>query len=181
MGITVFDRKGRVASLCLAASALLALPAHAASTTGTGSAVVIQPASLVNTGPLDFGNLLAGATPGTVTVTPAGARSTTGGVAPIAGPVSAASFVGMNNSGGFFDVIVITRPATITLNRVGGGATMTVDSLTNSMGNGFLGLGWYFIPANTPYSFTIGGRLQVAANQMPGTYTGTFTINAEYQ
>ena len=182
MGINIGNRWGPYAWLAaLVACWAAASPAQAATGTGEGRAVIIRPATLVNTGPLSFGNLISGPTPGTATVSPAGARSTTGGVTPVGGTVSAAAFTAMNDSGGWLNLLRIIRPTSpITLTRVGGGATMTVDNFTLSVGNGLFGSGWYFVPSNTVFTFTVGGRLSVAANQMPGTYTGTFEITVDY-
>jgi hypothetical protein len=183
VGIVAFDRRRRLALPSLVAfAALAASPGHAATRTAQSQTVVIRPATLVNTAPLSFGNLLSGPTPGTVTVSTAGARTTTGGVTPAGGSVTAANFVGMNDSGGFLNLIRVTIPAgTITLNRVGGGAAMTMNNLTSSLGPGIFGSDYYFMGSNTVFSFSVGGRLNVAANQMIGTYTGTFTVTVDYQ
>lgn len=50
---------------------------------------------------------------------------------------------------------------------------MDVDNFTGSKANGTLTSG--------ADSFTVGGTLDVAANQAAGEYTGTFTVTVEYQ
>ena len=88
--------------------------------------------------------------------------------------MSAAGFTGMTDAFPFF-VLIANPPASVTLNRVGGGATMTVTNLNISGGAGLR-----FIPTNTVFTFTVGGRLNVGANQMQGLYLGTFAITVTY-
>jgi hypothetical protein len=54
-------------------------------------------------------------------------------------------------------------------------STPTTTVLTNSYQNFNLG------SPTGQYNFGIGARLMVGANQAPGTYTGTFTLQLIYQ
>ena len=178
MGIKYFNQRRRAALLCaLAWAGLAAVPAHAASSTGTSRVVVVTPLSLVNTAPLSFGNLIAGPTAGTVTINETTqARTVTGGVSQAGGTISAASFTGMTDGWPFWVDVDAPTPATITLTRVGGGATMQVNTFTVQGG-----VGTRFVWINSIFTFRVGGRLMVGANQMAGTYNGTFNVTVNYQ
>ena len=157
----------------LFAAVAAACPAHAVTFGGSTSVVVIQPLTLVNSQPLSFGRLIPSAAPGTATVNAfTGVRSVTGGVTMAGGTVSVAVFQGLTDERSH---IKITTPVTITVNRVGGGASMTIDTVTiNGDKNNW-------IPANTLFEFQLGGRLNVGANQMTGQYEGLYSVTVEYR
>jgi hypothetical protein len=140
-----------------------ALPAFAANKTG-----VLTPT--VN---LSFGRFVANGG-GTVVLSPAGARSKTGGVVLLpGGTVSAASFsLSETGTGKSLQWTTITLPSTVTLSRSGGG-TMTLSGFTSSPSNTFAGL--------TQTVLTVGATLAVGANQAPGAYTGTIQVTVNYQ
>ncbi len=94
---------------------------------------------------------------------------------PLGGTVSAATFVGMTDNFPFWVDVDAPTPGSITLTRVGGGATMTVNNFTVEGGTGFR-----LVPTNTLFQFRVGGRLNVGANQMRGTYNGTFSVTVNY-
>jgi hypothetical protein len=149
-------------------------PARAATTSGSGEAVIVTPLSLVNTAPLSFGNLIPSATAGTAVVDEfTQARTVTGGVTAAGGTVSAASFTGLTSPPSHLKITIPNTP--VTLNRVGGGASMTA---TNFELNGDKN-DW--VAANTMFTFQVGATLNVGANQMAGTYTGTFDVTVEYR
>jgi hypothetical protein len=155
-------------------AAAVAVPAHAATRAATGRAVIITPLSLVNTAPLSFGALSSGGSAGTATVSITGVRTTTGGVTPLAGTVSAASFTGLTDFFPFL-IVVSNPPASITLTRVGGGATMTVDNFAVEGGTGLR-----LVATNSLFTFRVGGTLHVGANQAQGVYNGTFNMTVNY-
>jgi hypothetical protein len=63
----------------------------------------------------------------------------------------------------------------VTLSGVGGGATMTASKFhINGDKNDWV------TPA-TVFTFNVGARLNVGANQMAGTYTGTYTVTVNYR
>lgn len=164
-----------LAPLALAATVLLAhAPARARTAPGSAVSEVVTPLSLTNTAPLSFGTLIPGATPGTATVSITGVLSTSGGVTAGGGTVSAASFTGMTGSAPPV-VKVNPPPSTVALNRVGGGASMTVSNLMVEGGTGARNVG-----KNKVFTFRIGGQLNIDANQLPGTYTGTFNVTVDY-
>jgi hypothetical protein len=64
----------------------------------------------------------------------------------------------------------------VTLTRSGGTETMSLGGF-NSSPNGAFQLD----TVTGQSSFTVGGTLTVGANQVPGTYAGSFTVSVEYQ
>lgn len=144
-----------------------------ASTTATATATIITPIAISNTADMDFGNVASSATAGTVVLTPAGARSTTGGVTLPAtiGTVSAATFDVTGESGFTYAITLPGVATTIT----SGGNTMTVGTWTsNPSGTGTLTGG--------TSTLTVGATLNVGINQPAGTYvSGTpFTVTVNY-
>lgn len=178
--------RGWFALLAVLLSMVGSMPANAqvtASATARAEAVVVQNLTFVKVDDLAFGRVVPGTTAGTVVLAPNGSRTSTGGVRLASGgSMQPASFAGK----GSFNQQVTIRLATntTTLNRVGGGGTMTVDT---------------FIIGSTPtaqitttprtfrisnssgiFLFPVGATLRVKANQAPGTYTGTFSITINY-
>ncbi|MBA3896453.1 MAG: DUF4402 domain-containing protein [Sphingomonadaceae bacterium] len=165
--------RGTIASL--AALALAAMPGSAvaaAATAGvTANAVALRPLSIVKVDDLDFGSAIAGAAAGTIVINPTtAARSTTGGVTPASGTFNPAEF---QTFGGPAIVLIQLGPAPV-LNRAGGGATMTVTGLTLD------GPILRFLPAPGLLVLHVGGTLAVGANQLDGSYSGTFSMTVTY-
>ena len=159
------------AALLFAASA----PARAARpvTQSDADAIVLKPLSLIKKKNMDFGTLISAATAGTATINPAtGAVTTTGGVTAATSTTSAATFVGAGSKNAPFQIRLPTSP--ITLTRSGGTETMTVSNWTTD------GQTTRRVAANAAFQFGIGARLNVAANQAPGTYVGTFNVTVHY-
>ena len=151
-----------------------ACPAFAASTTGTSRATIVTPLSLVNTDTLRFGYILAGTTPGTVTINPfTEARTTTGGVTAYGGAVSAGEFAGLSDGASHLKIDVPN--GSILLTRVGGGATMIVNNF------GINGNKNDWVTGTTVFTFNVGARLNVGAFQMTGVYTGTYNVTVNYR
>lgn len=159
--------------------------ARAGTTSGTVNVAVVERFGLVKTGDLSFGDLAVGATGGTVIVTTAGARSSTGGVVLYGGSHSPAAFSGFGNPNR--QVIITFGAPSILITRSGGSQTMTVDSFTpNPTGSGGLNQlgnsGRHRITTSTGlFTFNVGARLIVAGSQTPGTYSGTFSVTVNYQ
>ena len=64
----------------------------------------------------------------------------------------------------------------------GAGHQMTVDTFVGAgSGNDTQWLGYQLTRTNGLSRFNVGAVLHVKANQTPGTYVGTFTINFDYQ
>lgn len=144
---------------------------------------VVTPLSFVKQFDLNYGSIIPGDTAGTVVMDSTGAVVTTGGVTQINGTQQPALFWGY---GTFRQTVLINSDSnTYVLTRNGGSETMIMDQVligsrppiiisTNPRRFRIINPDGYF-------SFTIAGRLQVAANQAPGVYTGEFTIQLEYE
>lgn len=175
-----------ICGFMLQAAPAWAGPNDTATTTGAGTAVVVTPLSLVKVRDLDFGRIAARTTAGTVTLDPD--QLTCAAVTVIhAGACQPAEFAGM---GSRRMMVRFQIPTTVTL--TGPGANMTVTNLTldttpdltyvggngNGLGNG--NRRYQIVPASGIFTFRVGGRLNVNANQASGRYTGTFTVTVQY-
>jgi hypothetical protein len=139
---------------------------------GTGAATLVAPLSVVKTDDLDFGGLISAATAGTATINAStDARTTAGGVTPAGGSPTAAHFTAAGRIGA---IALISLPAGITLTRGGGSETMTVSSISSN------GATLRLFPGTGTIDVAVGGTLNVAANQVAGSYVGTFTVNILY-
>ena len=147
----------------IAALALLAAPARHA---------LAQQLSLSNTRGLDFGRFVAG-TGGTVILAANGARSRTGAVVLLNSPtVGQASFNAIRASGNK-SAVIISLPTN---------GSIRLNSGTNSMAvNNFVSTPASTGSVQTPMTLSVGATLVVAANQAPGTYSGTFNVTVNYQ
>ncbi len=157
--------------------------AKAASASGLAKTVVVSRLSFLNAEELEFGNILAGTTAGTVIVGPDGVRTKTGGVTLVGGLVQPARFAGRGTVNQTVLISLTASPSTLT--RTGGTETMILDQLV-------IGSTPTAVLTTTPqafrissttgiFNFPIGGRLNVGANQVPGDYVGTFNVTLEYQ
>jgi hypothetical protein len=128
---------------------------------------IAAPISISSSGDMDFGTMVTTGTAGTVTVTPAGARSSVD-VDLLGGSPAAASFDVTGEGNANYST---TLPSSTTL--TSGGNTMTVDTFTDDAGAN---------PRLTGGSdtFNVGATLHVGATQASGTYSGTFSVTANY-
>ncbi|MGB3846889.1 MAG: DUF4402 domain-containing protein [Sphingopyxis sp.] len=159
--------KRALTGVALAAFAMNASAAHAASATGTAKAKILRQITLTNTSDLQYATVISGATASTVAVSTAGAATCGAGLT-CTGTTSAANF---NIAGTNGAVVLVGGDSSVTLNGSLGG-TMT-SSLSYSATSVTLGA--------TGGSFQVGGTLSVGANQASGDYSGTFNVTANYQ
>lgn len=181
------NRRAACALLTVLAIALLPVPAQARTkATALGVATVLDPLTVVNTDDMDFGRISALSGAGTVVLSPQSAAqcTTTGGLIHT-GNCRAATFEGAVS---FLFQLRVQRPNgnQITLNGPAG-ATMRVDNFTYGPGAGVIDLGqlganhrFLILSLNGSYQFFVGGRLNVAANQQPGIYRGSFDVQLNY-
>ena len=124
--------------------------------------------SISAVGDMDFGTMAPTGTAGTVTVAPAGVRTSVD-VDLLGGVPSAASFDVTGEPGQAYS---ITLPSSATL--TSGGNTMAVDTFTHDAG----------VPpklsAGGSDTFNVGATLNVGATQVAGTYSGIFTVTVNY-
>ena len=142
------------------------------SATATATATIITPIAISNTVNMNFGNIAVNATIGTVVLTPAGARSVTGGctLPTPTGTVSAASFTVSGLSGATYSITLPAAATTITAV-----TSMTVDT-------------WTSLPTPTgtltggSETLTVGATLHVGASQAAGVYTSAtpFSVTVNY-
>jgi uncharacterized protein DUF4402 len=100
------------------------------------------------------------------------AVTTTGGVLMLAGSPHAARFEAVSPARNVVKVSLPKQP--VTLKRVGGTETMTIDTWTIN------GAATRNVVAHETFNFRVGGTLRVGANQVEGVYTGTFDVTINY-
>lgn len=151
--------------------------------TATASAAIAGTLRITNTGPLNFGDVLPTAAPGTVSVnlttaaTPAVTRTANAGASLSGTAFSAATFLVERTGAGNPHVYVTLPSAPVTLVRSGGGASMTVDTFRSNLNATCNGTSPGPCPT-APFTLWVGGRLNVGGNQAPGVYSGTFAVTA---
>ena len=177
----------RATSRILTGALLLAGPvAFAQSSSATvanvpASARIFKPITLtLSNGGLNFGDIFADATGGTITLDPqADSRSTTGPALASTGTVSSALFtVGGKRNAAY----AITLPANGTVTLTGPGTPMPV-SFTASVNGGVPAFAATGLIPNAPgatQTFRVGGTLTLGANQADGDYAGTFNVMVAY-
>lgn len=144
--------------------------------------ILIEPLSIQKDKDLDFALIVPGTTAGFVTLAPNGTVTTTGGIQGVAGTPQPATFYGFGRYRQFLRLSVSQN--SYQLRRVGGSQTMRLDQLTiGSQPPTLLSTNprLFFIGSpNGFFSFSLGGRLRVAANQARGKYEGEITVTIEY-
>lgn len=140
---------------------LLALPGRAVDKVG----------SLTTTSNLALGRFIA-AGGGTVVVSPAGVRSSTGVIPLPGGTISAAVFnLSVTGNGKALGWTTITLPSSATL--TSGSASMTLTAFTSNPSGTFNG--------SALTQLEVGATLNASPNQPAGTYTGTFSVTVNYE
>ncbi len=126
--------------------------------------------TIQNTAGLNFGSLAVGGSAGTAVISPAGVRTVTGGVVGLGSAYGAASFTVTISSGSA--TYFLSLPTGNTTLTGPGGATMTASTFTSNPS----GLIQQVPSVPGSQTVTVGATLNVAANQTPGSYAGTFTV-----
>ena len=163
-------------SAFLAGGALLAVSfgatgANAATASATATANIVQAITITQNAGLNFGTIVPAAAAATVAVDTGGAR-TCGGSLTCSGTVAAGAFTATGTGG--MTVLISSDASTSIDDGAGGGAPMSVTGLTVSAASAVLSGG-----GST--TFTVGGTLNVGANQVAGVYNGTYNVNVNYQ
>lgn len=145
--------------------------------TVSGSMTVFQPITLTKTSDLSFGTVMRPASGnGTVTIdASSGARTVTGGAAPVAsgGTPSRAAFTVTGEGGLNFTV---THPASFNMTRNGNQDPIQV-MLNSTMGGGQLSGS---AGQQGTQTFGIGGQVLLSNGTPTGAYTGSFTVTVAY-
>lgn len=156
-------------ALILGIAAESANAQNPATALANAAATIVQPIAIVNNVHLNFGNIAAGATAGTVVLSPAGVRTPTHVILPnVTGTVSAAQFTVTGLAGANYS---ISLPVSVALSS--GGNSITVNNFTEDAVTQVLTGG--------TDTFNVGATLAVGANQAVGLYTGTFNVTVDYQ
>lgn len=149
------------------------LPAQADksdSASSNASAIVITPITVATTAHLVFGAVQPKSIAGSVTLSPSGTRTGSNVVLSSMALGNAARF---NITGHANANFTIALPSSITL--TGPGTAMTLSSFTSNLGtSGTIGAAGTAI-------LRVGGTLAIAANQAPGSYSGSFNVTVNYQ
>ncbi len=160
-----------MALAALIAPAIQAAPI-ASPTPPAAQAALMRPLTLSKLADMDFG-YLGVTTAGTAVINPVtNTMAVTGGVIRLGGTPHAARFAGATRSSA---VVIIRIPnGAITLTRVGGTQTITLDSFTLD------GQSKRAMAQAGVFEFAVGATLRPAANQVEGVYTGTFDVTIQY-
>jgi hypothetical protein len=142
-----------------------------ASATADATAVIITPIDIAWQGDLAFGNIIASADAGTVTVDNNDSRSNSGGATfpSVPGTISSAEFkvTGLANV-----VYTITLPADNVIKLEGTGVDMNLTAFTHNATE--------VLDAGGEELFKVGATLNVNGNQAAGEYTGEFNVIVNY-
>jgi hypothetical protein len=159
-------------AICGAGSAMAANTA-----TATSTGVVVTPISVAKSVDMSFGSIAGGATAGTVTLTPAGVVSVTGGALKAGGTPAAAKF-DVSGSGTLTYAIDYTGTATA-LTSAGDSMPFVAisDTSASAKSSGTVATGTLAAGAQSIY---VGGILTVGINQNAGTYTGNIAVAVNY-
>ncbi len=171
-----------IATLILAGPGAMVAQRDSSAAEAGIAASVVSGLSLQKTQDLIVGSFRPGQTLGTVEVDVitssgggASSRSAGGGVALAASPFSAAQFSVGGPVGGPVHFAVVL-PSTITIQRVGGSETMTVDRFrSNVRPDCAPGAAAENCPGS-PYTLLVGATLHVHPRQAAGQYVGSFTV-----
>lgn len=127
--------------------------------------------AISNTQALAFGKFVAGSG-GSVTVSPAGGRSASGGVVLVPSGAGAAAQFAV--SGDANVTYAISLPADGTVSLASGANSMAVNTFTSSPSpTGTLSAGG-------AQTLSVGATLSVGSNQAIGSYSGTFDVTVNY-
>lgn len=177
-------------TLCAGLALVLAMlgysPALAESVTGSGAAnaVVVAPLSLTSNQSMNFGRIAAGNAAASVVLNPDTLTCTTTGPILRVGACQPAEFTGMGTKK---MNVRIQLPNTVTLTRAGGTQTMSITGLGLDttpdlvFQNGGGNPRYQIAPNSGIFTFRIGGRLNIGANQPSGVYNGSFVVTVQYQ
>jgi spore coat protein U-like protein len=165
----------------IAALCLLSPAAQADTFTGDAQITMVTPLSFIQFEDLDFGRIIPSTTAGTVTISVANVRSATNGIVVVGNDYEVARFAGMGTQNQRVRIRVVESSITLT----GPGPSMTVSNFLIGPAPTLQQIGaspnYRILPANGIFWFTVGGTLNVGANQPAGYYSGTFTTTLDYQ
>ena len=146
----------------------------------SAEATIVTPLTITKNVDMNFGNVAVINQVGTVTLSTAGVRSSTGGATPVANPtgtVTAASFTITGAAG--FQVFVTLPPSSpgVTVTHTNGINTMLITTFICSPTTGFI------IPGGGSQTLNVGATLNTGISQLPGVYhtLSNFNVTVNYQ
>lgn len=161
--------KTKVALLgAFAAATMVGTGANAATQTASAEVEIIAAVALTEDHSLDLGVVASSASAGTVLLPTGSNTRTCSASLTCVGTAQRGQFTISGATAGYN--IGITVPASTSL--TGSGAPMNL-TLVPSMTS--------FTSIGSPQVFYVGGTLSVGANQVAGSYTGTYNVSADYQ
>ena len=137
--------------------------------TASADAKVVNDLTIIETRKLDFGTFSVGASGGKVVVNASGTTVSGDIVRLLPGDLALFTIKGEPNAD-----VKITGSKTVTLIRQGGSETMVADLPTNSNTRTFK------LAANGEVVIDVTGSLNVNPSQKAGTYTGKYSMTANY-
>ncbi len=165
---------GTFAAVSSSMSGVALATAGSASGTLTAGVTIVTPIAVQQVTALNFGSIaLNGSASGTLTITTANARSSTGSVDLVTSGSQAAAAAQFSVSAQSGYTYAVTLPGSaVTLSS--GTNIVTVTAFTS-------GSSLSTLTANgSAQTYTAGATLNVPANAVAGNYTGTFTVTAAY-
>ena len=174
-----------IACFCMLFATLFASPALAQSQRSVDVRLeIFGDLSITKLADMDFGNV-AGTVAGTVVMTSGATQTCTASAGLVhSGTCKAGTFGGFGETG---RIVRIKKPASAKITLTGPGADMEINNLIID-GSPQLTLiqqtsGYSRFRIDDPaglFEFRIAGTLNVGAAQTPGTYTGTFQVDIQY-
>jgi|GEM_PF-562827 hypothetical protein len=143
--------------------------AEFADATATVSATIIEPISISPTSSLNFGTVGVTTFPGSLEITPSGA-TIPNNVTELAGGIASEGVFTVTGDGNA--AYNVTLPSSVTLSS--GSNTLIVDGFNHDGG------ATPTIAGGGSRDLSIGATLNIGANQLSGTYTGSYTITVNY-
>lgn len=160
-----------------------------ASTSATAKTTIYVPITITKTADLNFGDVFAGSTTGSVKVDPSGAAPATTGTGVSLG-VHASSYATYSMTGQKSAAFTLTLPTSTqgspTVNMTGPGPNIPVYNFTASIGGGATTAGptlsGQALAAGGTQTIAVGATMGIdtATNQTQGDYSGTFTVTVAY-
>src|SRR5450830_1013645 len=153
----------------------LAVNAYAATTNGTANATVVKPIAIAAVTALNFGSFSTSAAAQTVTIAASGDTRSNNGTL-LVNSVNAPTSASFSVTGDTTLTYAITLPSTaqsISTGSGGGASDMAVTAFTSApSATGALTAG--------AQTLTVGATVTTVADQVSGTYTGTFPVIVAY-
>jgi Domain of unknown function (DUF4402) len=159
-------------------------PARAESEAADAQVAIVTRGEFFKIEDMHFGMVIPSLLPGTVVLAPAGTRTSTGGVTLVGNIHHAAEFGGRRPGNSNNPVQLSVGSSTILL--TGPGLPMLVslfrgnvnpNQVITTIPRNFQVVG----QSSGAFELRIGATLNVGAAQAPGTYTGTWSLNLEFQ